>query len=129
MKGQGLGDYCGMLDELWPLLRKYDQVDEENIDYMTTTDKHDDSQFLEKLSKFDPTTANNYKTMFEAAIQREHKKALKLGIMQGKEEGREEGREEGLREGELRGKEAIGSLLKQGIISQEQAKQVLREFL
>ena len=55
--------------------------------------------------------------MFEAAIQREHKKALKLGIMQG------------LREGELRGKQAIGSLLKQGAISQEQAKQALKGFL
>ena len=115
------------------LLAKYDQVNEENIDYMTTTDTHDDSQFLEKLSKFDPTTANNYKIMFEAAIQREHKKALKLGIMQGKEEGREEGLREGelkgLREGELRGKQAIGSLLEQGVISQEQAKQALKGFL
>jgi len=118
MKGQGLGDYCEILGELWPLLEKHDQVNEENIDYMTTTDRHDDSQFLEKLSKFDPTTANNYKIMFEAAIQREHKKALKLGIMKGLREGKQEGRQE-----------TIASLLKQGVISQAQAKQVLRGLL
>ena len=76
--------------------------------------------------------------MFEAAIQREHKKALKLGIMKGKQEGlREgelkglrEGKQEGLREGELIGKQGtIASLLKQGVISQEQARQALRGLL
>ena len=95
MKGQAIGDYCEMLDELWPLMKKYDQVDEENIEYMTTIDKHGGSEFLEKFSKFDPETANDYKIMFEAAIQKEHKKALKMGIIKGKKEGEKKGKQEG----------------------------------
>ena len=89
MKGQASGEYCEMLGELWPLLQKHDQVDEENIDYMATHDKHGDSRFIDQLSKFDPVTAHDYKIMFEAAIRKEHKRALKLGIIQGKQEGQE----------------------------------------
>jgi len=95
MKGKVKGDYCQMLPDLYPLMKKYDQVDEENIDYIATLDKHEEFLFLEKLSKFDAETATDYRTMFEAAIQREHEKALKLGISRGKLEGIEEGKQEG----------------------------------
>ena len=115
MKGQSIGDYCEMLDELWPLMKKYGQVDEENIDYMTAVDKHGGSQFLEKFSKFDAETANDYKIMFEAAIQKEHKKALKLGIIKGKKEGKQEGKEE--RNKEI-AKQMLAKQIDQALISE-----------
>ena len=62
---------------------------------VATVDRHGETVFLEKISKFDPETATNYKIMFEAAIQKEHKKALKLGITKGKREGLQEGLKEG----------------------------------
>jgi len=86
MKQQPTGEYCEVLDELYPLMKKHGQDDEENIDYMATTDKHDESLFLDKLCKFDPRTANDYKIMFEVAIRKTEKKALKLGERKGKKE-------------------------------------------
>lgn len=121
MKGQAAGDYCEMLDELWPMLEEYDQNDEENINYMATVDKHGGSQFIEKLSKFDPVTANNYRIMFEQAIAKEVKKEVKKATQKVKMEA--------LKEGEQKGKrEAIESLLKQGVITKEQAERAIRSL-
>ena len=89
MKNRAKGNFTPILDTLWPLLKKHQQDDEQNLDYMATLDAHGDDAFIKKLSKFDPKTANHYKTMFEAAIRkaekraekRAEKKALKLGII------------------------------------------------
>ena len=91
MRGKAHHDYCDILEELYPLMEKYDQVDEENIDYMATYDEHGEMEFLEKLSKFAPDNTQKYKTMFERAIQRTAKefetKGKKKGIQQGRKEG------------------------------------------
>ena len=98
MKEQAHGDFCDVLDELYPLLKTHDQLNEKTLDYIITNDKHEPPQLLKKLSKFDPETANHYKTMFEAAIQKERKKSLKLGITKGIGKGRIEGKRERDRE-------------------------------
>ncbi|MEM7362202.1 MAG: Rpn family recombination-promoting nuclease/putative transposase [Bacteroidota bacterium] len=77
MKQQATGEFCEVLPELWELMKKHGQDDDENIDYMATNDKHEASEFLEKFSKLDPKTANDYKIMFEHAIQKEVKKATR----------------------------------------------------
>ena len=63
MKGQAQGDYCGMLDTLYPLLKSYDQLDDNNLDYIVTNDVHEPTELFEKLRKFDEETANQYKTL------------------------------------------------------------------
>lgn len=110
MKQQATGGYCEVLAELWQIMKKHGQDDEENIDYMATNDKHGEFGFLEKFSKLEPITANDYKIMFEQAIQRERKKSLKLGIIKGKKEGIEQGIQ------------AVKDLLAKGFLTEKQAK-------
>ena len=121
MKGQATGEHSKMLEVTYPLMQKYHLADDENIEYMATTDKHGEKEFLEKFRNFDPQTANNYKTMFEDAIKRETKKATRKVRM----EALKEGKKEGLKEGMEKGREAINDLLKKGVISEEQAQKAL----
>ena len=92
MKGQAHGDFCPMLDTLYPLLKSYNQLDEENIDYIITNDQHEPPALFEKIRTFDQATANHYKNMFEAAIRKESQKSLKMGLIKGKIEGKKEGK-------------------------------------
>ena len=111
MKGRAEGDFSQLLPELYPLLKSYNQLDDENIDYMATVNKKGEDDFLEELSKFDTETANNYRVMFERAIEkavkRESKKALKLGeqrgLKLGEQRGIKLGEQRGLKLGEQRG--------------------------
>lgn len=122
MKGQAQGDYCSLLDDLYPLLKAYDLLDEENIDYIATNDEHEPEDFLKKLSNFDPETANHYKTMFERAIQRRVKTAVKTAVERTAREYKSIGRnverhlwKKSLKEAESKGvldKKAVGLLLK-----------------
>ncbi len=116
MKGEIDGSYCEMLKYIYPLLKKYKQLNDNNISYMTTYDSHGGEVFLEKFSKFDSETANNYKSMFEAAIKRESTKSLKKGIKIGEEKGIKIGREGTLAE-----------LVAKGIITQKEADELLKK--
>ncbi len=110
LRGQTHGDYADHFQELYPLLKKYDQLDEENLGYMITHDTHREEEFIQKLSKFDAENADKLKTMFERATQRAAQKAHK--------EGRQEGRQE-----------IIKSLCKQGLLTNDQAQIALRSSL
>ena len=149
MKQQATGQYCEVLPDLWELMKEHGQADEENIDYMATYDMHGESGFLEKFCKLDPTTANDYKIMFEQAIQREVKKEVKKatrkvkvealkegiqqgkelgiqqGIQQGKEQGIQQGKEEGIQQGIEKGIQAIKDLLAKGIMDEAHAKKAI----
>ena len=149
MKGRAEGDFSQLLPELYPLLKSYNQLDDENIDYMATVNKKGEDDFLEELSKFDTETANNYRVMFERAIEkavkRESKKALKLGeqrglklgeqrgIKLGEQRGLKLGEQRGIKLGEKRGKqegiklgreEILGELVKEGLLTQDAVKRV-----
>ena len=81
-------------------MEEYEQDDEENIEYMATLDAHGEHTFLEKLANFNPTTANNYKIMFERAIQREVKKEVqkerRISLKLGEERGIKFGEKKGM---------------------------------
>ncbi len=62
LRGQTHGDYADHFQELYSLLKKYDQLDEENLGYMITHDAHEEKEFIQKLSKFDPENANKLKS-------------------------------------------------------------------
>lgn len=127
MKGQAMGDFCDILDELWPHLERYEQNSEENMNYMATVDKHGGSQFIDKLIKFDPITANNYKVMFEQAIAKEVRKATAKEIRKEVRKATEKIKIETLKAGKIEGvKATIAVLLKQGAITQEQADKTLQ---
>ena len=129
MKQQVTGEYCEVLPDLWRLMKKHDQVDEENMDYMACNDKHGELGFLKKFSKLDPRTANDYKIMFEQAIQRESQKSLKLGIIKGRKEGILEGLKEGIIKGKKEGRiKAIQDFLKEGLITKEQAEKKIQQL-
>ena len=48
MKQQAMGEYCDVLPELLTLMKAHGQDDEENIDYMATTDEHGEFGFLKR---------------------------------------------------------------------------------
>ncbi len=103
MRQQASGEYCEVLGDLWEVMKKNDQLDEENINYMVTNDKHEEEDFIEKISKFDAETSSNYKIMFERAIKRteiETAKKLKNEIFQ--------------------------KLISQGFLNERQAREVLK---
>ncbi len=142
MKQQSIGAYCEILGILYPLMKKYGQDSEENIDYMATNDKHGEDDFLKNFRKFDPKKAKYFKIMFEQAILRERNKALTIGIQKGIERGIEQGiqrgiergREQGIQRGMEQGreegrKEGIDQLKQQliaeGLITQEQAQKII----
>ena len=97
MKGRVLGDYCNFLQELCALMKKYDQFDDQNIDYMSVTDRHKEMQFLEKLSIIAPEETAKYKDMFERAYQE--------GIKIGEQIGEKRAYQKGIEIGEQRGEE------------------------
>ena len=98
MKAQAHGDYCDILEDLYPLLKANDQLDDKNLDYIITNDRHEPTQLFKKLSKFDLETANHYKTMFEAAIQKAVKREVKITSKKVRIESLEEGKRERDRE-------------------------------
>ena len=107
MKGKSENDFCRLLDDLYPALQAHHLVNKQNIDYMASYDSHGPDGFLEKFAKFDKETANQYKNMFEAAIQRVTKKYEKLSILKKKE---------GMKEGTTKSKMEIApNLLLQGV--------------
>ena len=71
LKAQAKGEYCDILPTLYPLMKKYDQDDEENIFYIVNNDQHAQQQLFEKLSNFAPDTTTKYTMMFQLAVQRE----------------------------------------------------------
>ena len=137
MKGKIDKDYCTILEELYPLMEKYGQVDQENIDYMATLDKRGEAALLEKLSKLAPEKTEKYKTMFARAAKRFKKegmeKGIKQGMQQGIKQGMQQGIEKGMQEGILRGikqtQETIMTLTKSGKVPQEYANAILQALI
>ena len=132
MKGEIDGSYCEMLKYIYPLLKKYKQLNDNNISYMTTYDSHGGEVFLEKFSKFDSETANNYKSMFEAAIQKEATRSLRKGRQLGRQEGIKIGEEKGIKIGEEKGikigrEGTLAELVAKGIITQKEADDLLKK--
>ncbi len=103
MKGQARGDYGTMLQELYPILKAYEQVDEQNMNYMMTHEKKGPQDFIRKVSKFAPEIAIKYKTMFEKEIRQAIQKGKQQGIQQ-----------------------AIKSLCEQGMITHAQAQSTMK---
>ncbi|MEM7362106.1 MAG: Rpn family recombination-promoting nuclease/putative transposase [Bacteroidota bacterium] len=128
MKQQAKGEYCEFLPDIWELMKKHGQDDDENIDYMATNDKHEASEFLEKFSKLDPKTANDYKIMFEHAIQKEVKKELKKEVKKATRKVKVEALKEGKQQGLQQGIQAIKDFLKEGFITKEQAEKKIQEL-
>ena len=112
MKANITGDYCDMLDTLFPLLKAHRQVDDQNMDYIIENDRHEPEFILEKLGKFDPAEAKKYKHMFQSAITKGKKEGIKQGIQQGIEQGK---------------KATLEALVKQGMITEAQAQKALKE--
>ncbi len=80
MQAKAKGEFCSVLGQLIPLLKKHNQLDDENVNYMASNDGHGEGKFLENFSKFDQETANYYKNMFEAGIQREAAKRVRKEV-------------------------------------------------
>jgi len=97
-------DMIGILGKVVPLLKKQEPCcEDETLKYMSQVEEQPEEVFIEELSKFDPETANNYKTMFERAIKKERKSALQ--------------------QGEKRG---IMKLVKAGVITKKQAEKAMK---
>ena len=71
LKAQAKREYCDILPILYPLMKAYDQYDEENLFYIFNNDRHPTQELSEKLSKFDPHTTNQYIMNFQIAVQQE----------------------------------------------------------
>ena len=112
MKANITGDYCDILDTLFPLLKAHGQVDDQNMDYIIENDHHEAKDIFKKLSKFDQPEANKYKDMFQSAT------------IKGIEQGKREGIEIGINKGK---KTTLAALVKQGMLTEAQAKKALKE--
>ena len=140
MQGHAKGDFCSSLSEIYPLMKKHGQIDEENVDYMACIDIHGWRGFLDELSKFDEATANDFKTMFKAAIKKDVDKGVEQRLKKiemealklGEEKGIKLGEEKGIKLGEQRGikegrKRAILDLVVKGVVTQKVADEMLKE--
>ncbi len=114
LRGQTHGDYADNLQELYPILKKHDQLDDENLGYMITHDAHREEEFIQKLSKFDAENADKLKTMFERATQRAAQRAAQRAHKEGRQEGRQE---------------LIKSLCQHGLLTNDQAQTALKTLV
>ena len=71
LKAQAKREYCDILSTLYPLMKKYDQDDEDNIFYIVNNDRHAKQQLFKKLSNFASNTTSKYIMMFQLAVQKE----------------------------------------------------------
>lgn len=89
---QPSGDYSNHLDILYPLMKKYNQDNPENIHYMASQNKDGPEDFFKKLSTFEPNNAKNYKDMYSLLTRKERMRAKREGKAEGKAEGIKEGK-------------------------------------
>ena len=92
---QPSGAYSENLDILYPLMKKYEQDDPENIHYMASQNKDGPDVFFEKLSTFETENTKNYKNMYGLLTRKERMQAKREGMERGIEKGMERGIEKG----------------------------------
>ena len=90
MKGQAYGDYHEFSGVLYSLMKKYEQINDDNLDYIVANEKKP-KELLKKFRKIDPEKFNPYIDMFEAAVERVAKKEAKKKV---KKEVKKEGKME-----------------------------------
>ncbi|MEM7174226.1 MAG: Rpn family recombination-promoting nuclease/putative transposase [Bacteroidota bacterium] len=138
MKGRILGNYTIIQPFLFPLLKKYDQDDDENMVYIAINDNREFEELCEEFSKFALGNKKKIVMKFYNKVQEEAEKVIKKtrdknikegiaqGIQQGIKQGKKEGIEKGIKQGKKQERISIIQQMFSSGMSKMQIAQILR---